>query len=47
MTDHIQIAEAYYQAMNEKNLTKVKSYWHPDVKLISPMAGEAQSGSMV
>ena len=47
MTDHIQTAEAYYQAMNEKNLAKVKSYLHPDSKLISPMAGEMQSGSML
>jgi hypothetical protein len=47
MTDHIQTAEAYYQAMNDKNLDKVKSYLHPDAKLISPMAGEAQSDSML
>jgi hypothetical protein len=26
--------------MNEKNLAKVKSYLHPDAKLISPMAGD-------
>ena len=47
MTDNLQIAEAYYQAMNEKDLAKVKGYLRPDAKLISPMAGETQSGSML
>lgn len=47
MVDYVKIAESYYQAMNEKNVSKVKSYLRPDAKLISPMAGEAQAGSMV
>jgi hypothetical protein len=44
--DYLQIAEAYYQAMNEKNVDKLKNYLHPDAKLISPLAGETQGGSI-
>ncbi len=46
MTHYLQIAESYYQAMNQKDLEKVQSYWHPEVKLISPMVGEAQAGTI-
>lgn len=46
MTDYLQMAESYYQAMSEKDLAKVKNYWHPEVRLISPFAKEAQAGSI-
>ncbi|HEY2810293.1 MAG TPA: hypothetical protein VGJ00_02740 [Rhabdochlamydiaceae bacterium] len=44
--DYLQIAEAYYLAMNEKNVAKLKSYLRPDAMLISPLAGETQGGSI-
>lgn len=47
LLDPLHIAESYYQAMNEKNLDKLKSYLRADAKLISPMAGEAQSGMVL
>ena len=31
-------AEAYYQAMNDKNLAGVAGYLHSDVEFVSPMA---------
>src|SRR5690348_15901645 len=46
MTNYLQIAENYYQAINGKNLKEVQKYWHPEVKLISPLSGEAQAGSI-
>ncbi len=46
MTNYLQMAESYYQAMNEKDLAKVKQYWHPEVQLISPFARESQGGSI-
>ncbi len=32
------IAEAYYTAMGDKNVTGMAQYLHPDVQLISPLA---------
>lgn len=32
------IAEAYYTAMNEKNVAEMGKYLHPDVQLITPLA---------
>ncbi len=31
-------AVAYYQAMNNKDLSSIENYLHPDVQLISPLA---------
>lgn len=30
-------AEAYYQAMNDKNLAEMERYLHPDIHLVTPM----------
>ena len=31
-------AVAYYQAMNNKDLSTIEKYLHPDIRLISPLA---------
>ena len=33
---NIMLANAYYQAMNEKDFLSVEKYWHPDARLITP-----------
>ncbi len=35
---NLSIAEAYYTAMAEKNVSAMEKYLHPDVKLIAPLA---------
>jgi len=35
---NVAFAVAYYQAMNNKDLSVIEKYLHPDVRLISPMA---------
>jgi len=37
-TTTIDIAEAYYTAMSQKDLPKIEKYLHPDVVLLSPLA---------
>jgi hypothetical protein len=34
----LQIAENYYKAMNDKDINKIASYLHPNVKFIGPLA---------
>jgi len=36
--NNVEIAEAYYTAMAEKNLEGLEKYLHPDVQLITPFA---------
>jgi SnoaL-like domain len=36
--DNIAIAEAYYRAMGEKNITGMSKYLHPDVQFMGPLA---------
>jgi len=36
--DNVTIAEAYYQAMSDKDLSIIKKYLHPEVQLKSPLA---------
>jgi putative addiction module killer protein len=39
VSDHnLTVALAYYQAMNDKNLTEVAKYLHLEVTLLSPLA---------
>jgi hypothetical protein len=35
---NIASAEAYYQAMNNKDISIIEKYLHPEVRLISPLA---------
>ena len=32
------MAEAYYQAMSDRDVSRIEKYLHPDVELISPLA---------
>jgi hypothetical protein len=38
MSDNINIAELYYEAMNNKDLNKIALYLHPKVKFLGPLA---------
>ena len=35
---NVALAEAYYTAMGEKNVTDMEKYLHPDVRFIGPLA---------
>ena len=36
--NHLASAEAYYQAMNDKDPSAIAALVHPDIQLVSPMA---------
>ena len=38
MSDNINIAELYYEAMNNKDLNEIALYLHPKVKFLGPLA---------
>ena len=38
MSDNINIAGLYYEAMNNKDLNKIALYLHPKVKFLGPLA---------
>lgn len=35
--DNVHVARAYYEALNEKNISKAEHYLHPEVSLLSPL----------
>jgi ketosteroid isomerase-like protein len=37
VTNNVALAKAYYEALNEKNISKAEHYLHPDVSLLSPL----------
>lgn len=37
VTNNVALAKAYYEALNEKNISKAEQFLHPDVSLLSPL----------
>lgn len=37
VTNNVDLAKAYYEALNEKNILKAEHYLHQDVSLLSPL----------